>query len=69
VDVGANRNLRRHPELAAAGTAVILVSSELREVMAMSDPLVVMRKSAWSRHRHRRSRTETVMAAATGASS
>ncbi|MCQ4942509.1 sugar ABC transporter ATP-binding protein, partial [Escherichia coli] len=30
-------------QLAPAGTPIILVSSELPEVMALSDPLVVMR--------------------------
>lgn len=44
MDVGAKfeiYNVIR--QLTAAGTAIILVSSELPEVMALSDRLVVMR--------------------------
>jgi ribose transport system ATP-binding protein len=45
IDVGARYeiyNLMR--ELAAAGTAIILVSSDLAEVLSMSDRLLVMRE-------------------------
>ena len=69
VDVGAKfeiYNVIR--ELAAAGTAVILVSSELPEVLAMSDRLVVMREKRSVRTFDTRGlSTEAVMAAATGA--
>jgi len=71
VDVGAKFEIYGViRELAAAGTAVILVSSELPEVMAMSDRLVVMReKRVVKAFDTTGLRTETVMAAATGASS
>lgn len=70
VDVGAKFEIYGViRELAAAGTAVILVSSELPEVMAMSDRLLVMRekrlvKTFNTKNLHQ----ETVMAYATGAS-
>ena len=45
VDVGAKYEIYRViRELAAAGAAVVLVSSELPEAMAMSDRLIVMRE-------------------------
>jgi ribose transport system ATP-binding protein len=45
VDVGAKFEIYRvMRELAAAGTAIILVSSELPEALAMSDRLAVMRE-------------------------
>jgi ribose transport system ATP-binding protein len=45
VDVGAKFEIYRViRELASAGTAIILVSSELPEALAMSDRLVVMRE-------------------------
>lgn len=69
VDVGAKFEIYALiRELAAAGTAVILVSSELPEALAMSDRLLVMRnkrlvQSLDTLHL----RQETVMAHATGA--
>jgi ribose transport system ATP-binding protein len=45
VDVGAKYEIYRViRELAAAGAAIVLVSSELPEAMAMSDQLIVMRE-------------------------
>lgn len=69
IDVGAKFEIYALiRELAAAGTAVILVSSELPEALAMSDRLLVMRnkrlvQSLDTLHL----RQETVMAHATGA--
>ena len=68
IDVGAKFEIYALiRELAAAGTAVILVSSELPEALAMSDRLLVMRnkrlvQSLDTLHL----RQETVMAHATG---
>lgn len=68
VDVGAKfeiYNVIR--QLAAAGTAIILVSSELPEVMALSDRLVVMRNKMVADIYSCENLTQTqVMAAATG---
>ena len=69
IDVGAKFEIYALiRELAAAGTAVILVSSELPEALALSDRLLVMRnkrlvQSLDTLHL----RQETVMAHATGA--
>jgi len=44
IDVGARYEIYRIVrDLAAAGTAIILVSSDLPEVLAMSDRLLIMR--------------------------
>ena len=68
VDVGAKfeiYNVIR--QLAAAGTAIILVSSELPEVMALSDRLVVMRNKTIAEIYSCENLTQTqVMTAATG---
>ncbi|CAM3518383.1 Ribose import ATP-binding protein RbsA [Klebsiella spallanzanii] len=68
VDVGAKfeiYNVIR--QLAAAGTAIILVSSELPEVMALSDRLVVMRNKTIADIYPCENLTQTqVMTAATG---
>lgn len=68
VDVGAKfeiYNVIR--QLAAAGTAIILVSSELPEVMALSDRLVVMRNKTIADIFPCENLTQTqVMTAATG---
>ena len=54
-------------QLAAAGTAIILVSSELPEVMALSDRLVVMRNKTIADIYSCENLTQTqVMTAATG---
>ncbi|MWP35312.1 ATP-binding cassette domain-containing protein, partial [Escherichia coli] len=68
VDVGAKfeiYNVIR--QLAAAGTAIILVSSELPEVMALRDRLVVMRNKTIADIYSCENLTQTqVMTAATG---
>ncbi|HTJ91957.1 MAG TPA: sugar ABC transporter ATP-binding protein [Pararobbsia sp.] len=70
VDVGAKfeiYNVIR--ELASAGTAIVLVSSELPEAIAMSDRLVVMREKRIVQQFDTADLTqETVMSYATGAS-
>jgi rhamnose transport system ATP-binding protein len=44
VDVGAKREIHRHiADLAAGGVAVILISSDLPELIALSDRIIVMR--------------------------
>jgi ribose transport system ATP-binding protein len=43
IDVGAKAEIYRHmAELAAAGIAIVMVSSDLEEIMGMSDRVVVM---------------------------
>jgi ribose transport system ATP-binding protein len=68
VDVGAKfeiYNVIR--ELAAAGTAIVLISSELPEVMALSDRLVIMRNKEIVQIYSCENLTQTqVMTAATG---
>jgi ribose transport system ATP-binding protein len=69
VDVGAKFEIYRvMRELADTGTAIILVSSELPEVLAMSDRLVVMREKRVVKEFETAGLTqETVMSYATGA--
>jgi ribose transport system ATP-binding protein len=69
VDVGAKFEIYRViRELAAAGTAIILVSSELPETLAMSDRLVVMREKRIVKQFDAAGLSpETVMSYATGA--
>ncbi|MFM0737709.1 sugar ABC transporter ATP-binding protein [Paraburkholderia xenovorans] len=69
VDVGAKFEIYRViRELAAAGTAIILVSSELPEALAMSDRLAVMREKRIVKQFDMAGLTpETVMSYATGA--
>ncbi|MCW5259581.1 sugar ABC transporter ATP-binding protein [Verminephrobacter eiseniae] len=69
VDAGAKFEIYRIiRELVTAGTAVILVSSELPEVLAMSDRLMVMRAKRLVKTFERRNLSqETVMAYATAA--
>ncbi|MCW5257845.1 sugar ABC transporter ATP-binding protein [Verminephrobacter aporrectodeae subsp. tuberculatae] len=69
IDVGAKFEIYRTiRELAAAGTAVLLVSSELPEVLALSERLLVMRaKRLVKTFGHPNPSAETVMAYATGA--
>jgi ribose transport system ATP-binding protein len=69
VDVGAKFEIYRvMRELADAGTAIILVSSELPEALAMSDRLVVMREKRLVKEFETAGLTqETVMSYATGA--
>jgi ribose transport system ATP-binding protein len=68
IDVGAKiavYQLMR--ELAASGVAILMVSSELPEVIGMSDRIVVMRDGLLAAELPAGSDEETVMAVATGA--
>lgn len=69
VDVGAKFEIYRvMRELADAGTAIVLVSSELPEALAMSDRLAVMREKRLVKEFDTTGLTqETVMSYATGA--
>lgn len=69
VDVGAKSEIYRLiDELAKEGKAVMLISSELEEVLSMSDRIVVMREGRVAGELSREEATqEKVMSAATGA--
>src|SRR4029453_14459766 len=71
VDVGAKRESPRLiGELAAQGMAVLMISSELVEVLGMSDRIVVMRNGGVAADFSRADATaESVMAAAFGTAS
>ncbi|HYP16365.1 MAG TPA: sugar ABC transporter ATP-binding protein [Opitutus sp.] len=67
VDVGAKSEIHRIiRQLADAGLAVILISSDLPEVIGMSDRIGVMREGRLIRVLERGSSAEAVMAAALG---
>lgn len=68
VDVGGKAEIYTIiNQLAAAGTAIVMVSSELPEVMAMSDRILVMREGrAAGVFEARQATQEMLMAAATG---
>ena len=68
VDVGAKADIHEIiGELAAAGTAILLISSELPEVLAVSDRIFVLHEGRVSAQLSRAEATETsVMHAATG---
>ncbi|MEK8228218.1 ATP-binding cassette domain-containing protein [Oerskovia sp. M15] len=68
IDVGAKRavyDLMR--ALTARGVAILLISSELPEVVAMADRILVMRDGRLAGELHAGSDEETIMAMATGA--
>jgi rhamnose transport system ATP-binding protein len=69
IDVGAKADVHKFiDELAASGIAIILISSDLPEVIAMSDRVAVMREGRLIGIYPRREATqERVMAAAVGA--
>lgn len=69
IDVGAKAEVHRLiDEMARAGIAIILISSDLPEVLAMSDRVAVMREGRLRGVHSRRDATqERVMAAAVGA--
>lgn len=70
VDVGAKFEIYKIiRQLAAEGTAILLVSSELPEVLGMSDRLVVMHEGRLSATLPGGATPETVMAYATGITS
>lgn len=68
IDVGAKREIYRHiGELKQAGVAILLISSDLPEVLGLADRLLVMRDGTISGRFDRESMSaETVMAAAVG---
>lgn len=69
VDVGAKAEIYRLiDDLAGEGKAVLLISSELEEILSMSDRVVVMREGRVSGEFERgEASQENIMAAATGA--
>jgi rhamnose transport system ATP-binding protein len=69
IDVGAKADVHKFiDDLAASGIAIILISSDLPEVIAMSDRVAVMREGRLTGIYPRREATqERVMAAAVGA--
>ena len=71
VDVGAKSEIHRLiGELAAQGMAVLMISSELVEILGMSDRIVVMRHGGVAAVLSRSdASTESVMAAAFGTAS
>jgi rhamnose transport system ATP-binding protein len=68
IDVGAKAEVHRLiSDLAAAGKAVLMISSELPEVLAMSDRVLVMREGRLAAELRKGEATaERVIAAATG---
>jgi rhamnose transport system ATP-binding protein len=68
IDIGAKAEVHRLiAELAAAGMAVLIISSDLPEVLAMSDRILVMREGRIVAEFSRQEATaERVIAAATG---
>jgi ABC-type sugar transport system ATPase subunit len=68
IDVGAKSEIYRLvDDLAREGKAILLISSELEEVLSMSDRIVVMREGHVSGEFEREAATqENVMTAATG---
>jgi ABC-type sugar transport system ATPase subunit len=69
VDVGAKSEIYRlMDDLAKEGKAILLISSELEEVLSMADRVLVMREGRVSGEFSRGEATqESVMTAATGA--
>ena len=67
IDIGAKVEVHRIiSELAASGLAIILISSDLPEVLAMSDRLIVMHEGTITSELPRGASEEDVMFAATG---
>ena len=68
IDVGAKAEVHRFvDELARAGMAIVMISSDLPEVLAMSDRIAVMREGSLRGIRHRDDvDQESVMAMAVG---
>ena len=68
IDVGAKAEVHRlMGELAAPGIAILMISSELPEVLAMSDRILVMREGRITgRFDKSQATAERIMAAATG---
>jgi ABC-type sugar transport system ATPase subunit len=67
IDIGAKAEVHRIiAELAASGMAIVLISSELPEVLAMADRVLVMHEGALTAELPRGASEEQVMVAATG---
>jgi ABC-type sugar transport system ATPase subunit len=68
IDIGAKAEVHRlMGELAAQGLAILMISSELPEVLAMSDRIVVMREGRIVARLEKNDATqERIIAAATG---
>ena len=68
IDIGAKSEVHRLiGELASQGLAILMISSEMPEILAMSDRIIVMREGSISGHFTRDQATaERIIAAATG---
>ena len=71
IDVGAKAEIYRHmAALAAEGIAIVMVSSDMEEILGMSDRVVVMRerriKGILSRDELSQERIATLMTGAAG---
>ncbi len=68
IDIGAKSEVHRLiGELASQGLAILMISSELPEILAMSDRIIVMREGRISGHFTREEATaERIISAATG---
>jgi rhamnose transport system ATP-binding protein len=68
IDIGAKSEVHRLiGELASHGLAILMISSEMPEILAMSDRIIVMREGYISGHFTREEATaERIIAAATG---
>jgi ABC-type sugar transport system ATPase subunit len=68
IDIGAKSEVHRlMGELATQGIAILMISSELPEILAMSDRIIVMREGRITAHFTKNEATaERIMAAATG---
>jgi ABC-type sugar transport system ATPase subunit len=70
VDVGAKSEIYRHlRELASSGVGIILISSELQEILGMSDRILVMREGRFvAEFSQKQATEENIILAATGVS-
>jgi ABC-type sugar transport system ATPase subunit len=70
VDVGAKSEIYRHlRQLAASGVGIILISSELQEILGMSDRILVMREARFiAEFTREQASEENIILAATGLS-
>jgi ABC-type sugar transport system ATPase subunit len=68
IDIGAKAEVHRlMSELAAQGIAILMISSELPEILAMSDRIIVMREGRINgRFDKEEASAERIIAAATG---
>ena len=68
VDVGAKSEIYRHlRQLAASGVGIVLISSELQEILGMSDRILVMREGRFvAEFSQKQASEENIILAATG---